>query len=86
VDLATLWGINTKYRDFGIRILGSFSGNATIKVDCKTCKKELSMTLQDSFTVESLTRIPYFRKPLITYPFLNPVKMYFNYDITEDIQ
>ena len=95
VDLKTVWGVldifgnlnleNLKYMDFGTRILGSFGGVATISVNCNTCERTLEMTLRDSFTVESMFRIPMTRNPTIKTPFLNPVHMVFNYNIKEKI-
>jgi RHS repeat-associated protein len=98
VDIRTLWGIfnvfgdintqNVNFNDvdIGIRILGSFGGLATVSVDCNTCERKLVMTLEDSFTVTSMLRNPFNRKPTIKTPFLNPVKMIFNYEIKEKIQ
>ena len=78
---------NIKDLDFGVRILGSFNGEATISVDCNTCEKKFSMTLRDSFTMESLTRNPFNRKQsLVKHPYLSPVTMLFHYDIKEKIQ
>lgn len=72
--------------DFGVNVLGSFLGNATISVRVSDCEKRLKMNIRNVFSVESLTRNPVTRKPIVTTPFLPPVSQYFIYDIKESLK
>ncbi len=89
IDVVTALGfgktVTGKY-DFGVNVLGSFNGNATISVNVQRCEKKLEMMIKNTFSVESMFRNPVTRVPMITTPFLSPVVQYFIYDITEVLQ
>lgn len=87
-DVSTLLGASVQDGafDFGVRVLGSFQIWAQIYVRNSKCEKQLKMTISNTFSVESMTRNPITRNPLVTYPFLQPVHMTFNYDITEKLK
>ena len=90
-DLWTLWGTyniintlnvpNSNAQDWGYEILGSFRGYYTITLDCKRCVKTLKMQINNSFSMSSLTRNPFSKKPLLTKPILNPVFQTFVYNV-----
>lgn len=89
IDVVTALGFGktaTGKYDFGVNVLGSFNGNATISVNVQRCEKKLEMMIKNTFSVESMFRNPVTRVPMITTPFLSPVVQYFIYDITEVLQ
>ena len=87
-DVVTGMGMSktdTGAYDFGVNVLGSFSGTATIHVRKSNCEKQLKMSIRNVFSVESMFRNPYTREATITRSVLNPVTAYFTYDITEPL-
>ena len=90
-DVWTLWGayeldgsisrVNGRVGDYGYEVLGSFTGDYTIDVDCRRCVKTLTMRINNTFNMASATRIPGTRSSLIKRDILNPVYQTFAYDV-----
>ncbi len=90
-DVLTTWGayeldgsisrVNGRVGDYGYEVLGSFTGDYTIDVDCRRCVKTLTMRINNTFNMASATRIPGTRSSLIKRDILNPVYQTFAYDV-----
>ena len=52
------WMSNYSDDDLGYQVLGSFSGSYTIKINPETCTKQLDMKLENSWSIDSFTRVP----------------------------
>ena len=76
---------NNYARDLGYEVLGSFTGHYTISLDCAKCQKSLVMRIYNTFTMASLTRIPFFNFSLISGSLLNPVYQTFAYDMVKPV-
>ena len=90
-DVLTTWGayeldgsisrVNGRVGDYEYEVLGSFTGDYTIDVDCRRCVKTLTMRINNTFNMASATRIPGTRSSLIKRDILNPVYQTFAYDV-----
>ncbi len=77
---------NAKAGDLGYQVLGSFSVQYDMSVNCSTCTKRLFIRVKNTFSVESFFRNPFTRRPTITTPFLKPVSMVFDYDFEDSVR
>ena len=73
------YGEGFSFGDFGINALGSFTLKYRGEVDCSKHKISLHMTAMNDWSIQSLTRNPFTREPLLAYEALNRVHTNFNY-------
>jgi RHS repeat-associated protein len=74
------------YNDYGTRIFGSFRATGMAIIDCRKCEKKIELTLFNRWSIQSLTRNPVTRRPLVNGNIVKPTDVYINYDIKELFQ
>ncbi len=74
-----VWADGFKDGDISVNMFGSLNISYNIFVDCCKKKKSLSLRVVDNWTIESLTRNPKTREPIIDTDFLEPIQIIVSY-------
>ena len=83
-DAATFlgyYGEGAIHGDYGTNSFGSFRVTYEVSIDCCNKEKSIKMSIFNRWSITSLFRNPFNRKPTITKDLLNPVDVFVNYDL-----
>ena len=86
-DAATFlgfYGEGFNHNDYGTNAFGSFRVDYKVSIDCCKKKKSIKMSIFNRWSITSLFRNPFNRKPTFTKDLLNPVDVFVNYDLEDE--